>query len=122
MHPVYYDMSEAELIVCDFLKTMRVYWIYEQPVFLADNMERPRLFAPDFFLPELGIYIEVMGNPAISDYERRMDLYEKNYIPIIFIAPFHDKDWRTKIIYFIEDVNKSRYNKIKRIKSNLGSS
>ncbi len=43
MHPVYYDMSEAELIVCDFLKTMRVYWIYEQPVFLADNMERPRL-------------------------------------------------------------------------------
>lgn len=72
MYNPYSDMSPAELLVCNFLKEMRVFWIFEQQVFLSDNMDRPRLFAPDFFLPELGVYIEVMGNPNKPDYERRM--------------------------------------------------
>lgn len=113
-------MFPAELLVCNFLKEMRVFWIFEQPVFLSDNMDRPRLFAPDFFLPELGIYIEVMGNPNKPDYERRMEIYEKNFIPIIFIAPFHHDKWRNEILFFIEETNQARNNKIKRIKSNLG--
>lgn len=49
MQNTYADMSPAELLVCDFLKEMRIFWIYEQPVFLSDNNERPRIFAPDFF-------------------------------------------------------------------------
>ncbi len=39
MYQVYDDMSEAELLVCDYLKQMRVFWIYEQPVFLSDIMQ-----------------------------------------------------------------------------------
>lgn len=33
MYQIYDDMAEAELLVCNFLKQMRVFWIYEQPVF-----------------------------------------------------------------------------------------
>lgn len=119
MHPVYDDMSKAELIVCDFLKEMRVFWVYEQPVFLSDDMGRPRIFAPDFFLPEFGIYLEVMGNPNKPDYERRQNIYEKNNIPIIFIAPFHDKSWANKVFDFIEYVHHLRYEKLKRVRNNM---
>lgn len=75
-----------------------MFWIYEQPVFLSDDADRPRLFSPDFFLPELGIYVEVMGNPNKPDYERRQSIYQKNNIPIIFVAPFHSKCWENDIL------------------------
>lgn len=119
MYQVYDDMSEAELLVCDYLKQMRVFWIYEQPVFLSDNANRPRIFAPDFYLPELGVYIEVMGNPHLPDYERRSLIYQKNNIPIIFIAPFHDRNWQMNIFDFIENVHQERYEKVKRIRANI---
>ena len=37
MNSIYESMSQAELLVCDFLKSKRIFWTYEQPVFLSDD-------------------------------------------------------------------------------------
>ena len=84
---IYDEMTNAEKEVADYLKEINLYWKFEQPVFVSDEKERPRVWAPDFYLPELGIYIEVCGSENI-DYEYRKKIYAKNRIPVIFIHQF----------------------------------
>jgi len=115
MNSIYESMSQAELLVCDFLKSKRIFWTYEQPVFLSDDNNRPRIFCPDFYLPELGIYIEVIGNPNLNDYERRENIYEKNNIAIIFITLFNNKSWERDLLNEINEIHNRRYEKLKRI-------
>ena len=52
--------SEKE--VAKHLDKLGINWVYENPVFVYDDEGRPRVWTPDFYLPELGIYIEVCGN------------------------------------------------------------
>ena len=47
MSNVYDNMSNAELEVCKFFKELKIFWPYEQPVFLSDDGNRPRIFVPD---------------------------------------------------------------------------
>ena len=37
MSNVYDNMSNAELEVCNFFKELKIFWTYEQPVFLSDD-------------------------------------------------------------------------------------
>ena len=115
MSNVYDNMSNAELEVCNFFKELKIFWTYEQPVFLSDYGNRPRIFVPDFYLPELGVYVEVIGNPKLNDYNRRWEIYMKNNIPIILTLPFNDKNWKSKLFDEIVNIHQLRYEKIKRI-------
>lgn len=117
MNSVYDSMSKAELDVCNFLKELKIFWTFEQPVFLTEDGNRPRIFCPDFYLPELGIYIEVIGNPGLNDYGRREEIYCRNNIPIIFIKPFNHMGWREYLVDEIVAIYQERYQKIKRIQS-----
>lgn len=58
----YADMEESEKIVAHFLRELNIWWIYESPVFVYDEKERPRVWTPDFYLPKLGMYVEVCGS------------------------------------------------------------
>jgi hypothetical protein len=63
-----------------------------------DLENRPRVYSPDFYLPQLGLYIEVCG--AERDYEYRKKVYLKNHVPIIFVETWkYDKNQWQKYIF-----------------------
>lgn len=43
---IFEDMSEPEKQVADFLKKLGLFWVYESPIFLYDDKERPRVCTP----------------------------------------------------------------------------
>jgi hypothetical protein len=109
---IYDSMSNAEKEVAEYLKRINIYWLFENPIFLIDEKERPRVWTPDFYLPELGIYIEVCG--ADRDcYSYREGIYRKNKVPVIFIHQFKDEsDWQEYLRKRIAEINKFRADKI----------
>jgi hypothetical protein len=43
----------------------------------------PRLFLPDFYIPQLGLFIEICGSKKF-DYKYRQKIYEKTESPLCF--------------------------------------
>lgn len=102
-------VSKPELEVYNFLsKYFKV--LYEQPIYVTDLEERPRVWSPDFYLPELGIYIEVCGAERYKDYVYRKKVYSKNLIPVIFVETYkyHPNQWKKYIFIGIMDKHKER--------------
>ena len=108
----YGSMSNAEKEVADYLKKINIYWFFEHPVFLVDERERPRVWTPDFYLPELGIYIEVCG--ADRDcYSYRKEIYQKNRVPVIFIHHYREEeDWQEYLRKRLAEIIKLRNEKV----------
>lgn len=73
---VYSDMEESEKQVAKCLRELDLWWQYEFPVFVYDEKKRPRVWTPDFYIPKLGMYIEVCGSEEF-DYRYRENLREK---------------------------------------------
>lgn len=82
---VYDHMEESEKLVASYLRELNIWWIYESPVFVYDEKGRPRVWTPDFYLPKLGIYIEVCGGRNDKSYGFREEIYKKNDIFVIFV-------------------------------------
>lgn len=59
-------MTNAEIQVAELLKNPGIYWIYEKPVYIKDDHERPRVWNLDFYLASFGIYVEVCDGDEIS--------------------------------------------------------
>lgn len=100
------DMTEPEHAVADFIASRGTYWIYEHPVFVQDEKGRPRVWTPDFYMPALGIYIEVIGREN-ADYSYRETVYASNKIPVIFVRTSYG-DWQVALLKAIVDIHDSR--------------
>ena len=112
---IYEDMTNSEKEVAAYLTKKRVWWQFEQAVYVKDDKERPRVWTPDFYLPELGIYIEVCGHEKF-DYSFRRKVYDKNKIPVIFIHKFKSKkEWEPYLIDNIKRINEKRSKIIERL-------
>ena len=109
---VYENMSNPEKEVCAHLRQLNLWWHYEQPVFVYDHMERPRVWTPDFYIPELGIYIEVVGHRHNSDYDFRKRIYDLNRIPIIFLD-MQQQDWKSVLSQAMHRIHQQRWERIK---------
>ena len=107
-------MSSAEKKVARFLSDYGIWWNFEQPIYVKDDKDRPRVWTPDFYLPEIGMYIEVCGTDG-RDYSYRKRIYEKNRIPIIFIHTYKQDKWRDFLIDEIIRIHKGRWGIIKDI-------
>ena len=91
---VYNEMTNPEKEVAIYLKELNLHWKFEYPIFVYDEKERPRVWTPDFFLPELGIYVEVCGADR-NDYSYREEIYKKNRIQVIFIHHYKEEgNWK----------------------------
>ena len=116
----YEGMSEPECIVSEYLRDeLKIWWHYEFPIFVFDEKERPRVWIPDFFLPNLGIYIEVVGSRKDwednkQNYQNRQKIFKKNKFNVIFIH-FWRKDWRSHTIRMIQRIEDARYNEVKNL-------
>jgi len=84
-------MTVPERKVAEYLRTMDIEWVYEQPVFVWDNDGRPRVWTPDFYLTQFGIYLEVCGSKDFN-YEYRKRVFSKNGHCVIFLHLFKEKD------------------------------
>lgn len=110
---VYDNMSEGELAVCNYVNNLGLWWQYEQPVFVYDEKDRPRVWCPDFFVPQLGIYIEVMGYDK-GRYDYRRDIYQRNQISIIFINP-RSNGWRDELKSQMFQLHQTRWEFIRKM-------
>jgi hypothetical protein len=109
----YVDMSSSEFFVSQFLKELDIWWIYESPVFVYDEKERPRVWTPDFYLPKLGMYVEVCGLENEKSYEYRKQIYKKNKIPVIFVQFYkEEKKWKNYLIKRILEIEETRHSEI----------
>ena len=102
------EMTEPEKQVAEFLRELGLWYKYEFPVFLYDDKERPRLWEPDFFLPKLGLYVEVCGSEE-PDYTFREKIYYKNEICVIFLHCYkEEKTWKQFLIDRLESIREKR--------------
>ena len=109
---IYEDMTQAELKVANFLSDKGIWWNFEQPIYVKDDKERPRVWTPDFYLPELGIYIEVCGTNRRA-YKFRKTIYKKNKIPVIFVHTYKYDKWTDYLLEEISRIHKERWGLIK---------
>jgi hypothetical protein len=113
---VYKDMQNSEKAVADYLQELGIWWNFEQPVYVSDEKERPRVWTPDFYLPELGIYIEVCGSKDF-DYEYREEIYKKNRLPVIFIHKYKTKsEWQRFLRKSIEEMHSKRWRIVSKLR------
>ena len=108
---VFDNMTSAEIKVSEYINQLGLWWQFEQPVFVFDDKQRPRVWTPDFYIPELGIYIEVKGNRNWN-YEFREKVYELNRIPVIFVS-IQSQQWKQDLFTGIHAIHQSRWEKIK---------
>jgi len=108
-------MTNAEREVAELLKNMDVRWAYEKPVFIWDDNKRPRVWAPDFFLKQFGIYIEVCGSEDFN-YEYRRRIFDKNGYKVIFLHLYKETNkWRNHLIYYLKQIMSYRSQKLNEI-------
>jgi hypothetical protein len=102
-------MTETEKKVALFLNELNLQWFYEAPVFLYDNEGRPRVWTPDFYLPKLGMHIEVWNSEeASSDY--REIAYKKNGYNVIFVHTFKEENqWKNFLVSRITSIEQQRH-------------
>ncbi len=85
-------MTDPEREVKNFLEERRLWWVFQFPVFVYDDKKIPRLYSPDFFVPRLGLFIEVCGSEEF-DYAYRKNVYKKNGVAVVFLHHYkHPKE------------------------------
>lgn len=115
MYSIYSDMKRSEKEVANYLKELGLYWIFESPVFVYDERERPRVWTPDFYIPALGMYIEVCGSERF-DYKYREGIYNKNGYLVIFIHFYKEREkWKTYLMRRIEEIEGARHDEVIRL-------
>jgi len=119
MHSVYEDMRESEKEVARYLKHLGLKWIYEFPVFIFDEKDRPRVWSPDFYIPKFGMYIEVCGSKDF-DYTYRDRIYKDNGYNVIFVHLFKEPEkWKNFLVKRIIEIEELRHDDIMKVVSSL---
>jgi len=116
---IYADMRYSEKQVAKHLKELGLWWIYQSPVFVYDEKNRPRVWTPDFYIPKLGIYTEVCGSKDFN-YEYRKKIYRKNEFYVIFIHFYKErKKWKKFLVKRIMEIEEERHNEVTKMLRSL---
>jgi hypothetical protein len=119
MSSVYEGMTDAEIQVSSFLKELDLWWVYEFPVFVYDEKKRPRVWTPDFYIPKLGMYIEVCGSEDFN-YKYREKIYKKNGYPVIFVHFYKKKTkWKNYLVKRIMEIERKRHDEVMNMRNLL---
>ncbi len=112
---IYNQMTKAEKEVAELLKTLGIKWSYEHPVFVWDENKRPRVWAPDFFLVQFGVYLEVCGSEKF-DYNYRRKIFDNNGYDVIFLHLYKEKyKWIYHLLSYLDRIIRCRYRKLNEI-------
>jgi hypothetical protein len=114
--PIYDKMTNTEKEVANYLEARKLWWVFQFPVFVYDEKEIPRLYSPDFYIPKLGLFIEVCGSEKF-DYEYRKTIYEKNGITVVFLHHYkHPKEWKSYLAKRIAEIEQQRETESKKLR------
>jgi hypothetical protein len=110
-YSVYDEMTPSERQVVDYLKELELWWHYESPVFLTDEKERPRVWTPDFYIPKLGMYVEVCGSESLQEqYQYRERVYKKIKYSVVFLHLYKEREkWKSFLLKRIVQLENSRH-------------
>ena len=108
--PYYEGMRPAEIEVGEFLEKLGIYWVYESPIFVYDTEDRPRVWTPDFYLPSLGMHVEVWNSESDS-HEYRDRVYKRNGYNVIFVHTFK-QNWKNFLISRITAIEQKRHSEV----------
>lgn len=113
--------SEGEVRIARFLCGRGILYRYEQGVLVIDG-GLPRLWHPDSFLPEFGVYIEFYGMVGDADYdkgiEKKQRVYAEMGIEVISVFPqTFLADWEGHILNRLLEISRQR---LERIRSKTG--
>jgi len=116
MVSVYRKMTNTEREVARYLKRRELGWVFEFPVFVYDEKDRTRLWTPDFYIPTLGLYIEVCGSEDFN-YDYRKEIYEKNGIPVVFLHYYKNPDkWKAFLAMQVEEIKQQRESEARKLR------
>lgn len=119
MASVYEGMTNAEKKVAECLQDLGLWWWYEFPVFIYDDKKRPRVWTPDFYIPKLGMYIEVCGRQR-QDYQFRDKTYKENGYTVIFLHLYKEQTkWKKYLVKRIMEIENIRHSEIEKMVSQL---
>lgn len=115
----YSDMEQSEKEVAECLNQLGLSWIFESPVFVYDEKDRPRVWTPDFYIPKLGMHIEVCGSENF-DYKYRESIYKKNGFPVVFVHFYKEKEkWRAFLLKRIMEIEEQRHAEVMKMINSL---
>jgi hypothetical protein len=101
-------MSPAEREVSELLGKLEIWHKFEHPVAVYEENNRLRIWYPDFFLPLLGVYVEVCGS-GDPDYRFREKVYNDNVCRVIFVHHYKESEiWKSFLVQRILDINGKR--------------
>lgn len=93
-------------------RELDLWWWYEYPVFVYDEKKRPRVWTPDFYIPKLGMYIEVCGSEDFN-YKYREKIYKKNRYHVIFVHLYKEREkWKNYLIARIGEIEEKRHDEV----------
>ena len=105
-------MTNAEREVANLFRDMSIKWTYEHPVFVWDDNKRPRVWAPDFYLVQFGVYVEVCGSEKF-DYSYRKEIYESNGYDVIFLHLYKEsRYWKSHFKKYLQLFTNMRFYKL----------
>ena len=112
--------SRGESKIANFLAYNNIKYRYEQAVFIEAGDQKLRIWYPDFYLPEFGMYIEYYGIVGDPDYDKGIKAKESAYAKMGFdVVPVYPymfaKNWKKYLINKIEDRVEKQYRKISSI-------
>jgi hypothetical protein len=77
-------------------------------VFVGDENKRPRVWTPDFYLTQFGIYLEVCGSRDFN-YDYRKQVFSKNGYCVIYLHVCKEVEkWNVHFIKFLHYFVKKR--------------
>ena len=98
---IYDRMTRSEKVMANELKKLGIHWSYEHPVFVWDENKRPRVWTPDFYLTQFGIYVEVCGSNHF-DYDYRRRIFDMNGYCVIFVHMYKEtKQWKNHLVNYL---------------------
>ena len=100
--------SAGERRIASALERYGIRYTYEQGVLVTDK-GKPKIWHPDFYLPEFATYIEYYGLAGNPDYdagiERKTRVYGNMGIDVVPIYPWSFKDgWPNSLLDEIQTV------------------
>jgi len=108
--------SRGEVQIARLLEKTGIAYQYESPQALIDH-GKTKIWYPDFRLPEYGMIVEyfgVNGDPGYdSRTEHKIKTYNRAGIEGLFLKEKDlEGDWPARILTKIEDIQKSRLDRI----------
>ena len=110
--------SEGERKIAYFLDDNSIRYQYEPGVLVNTTYDKPRIWYPDFHLPEFASYIEYFGLVGKKSYDEgikmKLSTYHQMGLEVIPVYPWtFSDDWQKYIMDQIEKTTLNRYNTLK---------